>query len=149
MNFDADQLSDAFTRILSWLTYFEQSEREGFHHAIIFAVLKSMSFKVTSQVVSPEGVIDFLIKTPKNTSFVGEFKYEKLEKDPKDDIETRRRDKLQKAIALGEAQIAKRRYYKGLFTKGATVKCLAVGIVGKNDVAAKIFDPPPTWFPLP
>ncbi|MDR1166149.1 MAG: AAA family ATPase [Deltaproteobacteria bacterium] len=149
MNFDANQLADAFTRILSWLTYFEQPEREGFHHAIIFAVLKCLSFSVTSQVVSPEGVIDFLIKAPRNTNFVGEFKYEKLENEPEDDIETRRREKLKKAIALGEEQIAKRRYYKGLFAKGATVKCLAVGIVGRNDVAAKIFDPPEPWFPLP
>ncbi|MDR1164343.1 MAG: AAA family ATPase [Deltaproteobacteria bacterium] len=149
MNFDANQLANAFTRILSWLTYFEQPEREEFHHAALFAVLKSLSFNVTTHTVSPEGIIDFLIKMPRNINFVGELKYEILEKPPEDDIETRRRDKLQKAIALGEAQIATRRYYKGLFVKGATVKCLAVGIVGRNDVAVKIFDPPPTWRPLP
>ncbi|MDR1165396.1 MAG: AAA family ATPase [Deltaproteobacteria bacterium] len=143
MNFDSNQLAQAFTRILSWITYFEQPEREGSHHAVIFAVLKCLSFQITSQIVSTEGVIDFLIEMPQNTLFVGEFKYEKLEKEPKDNIETRKRDKLQKAIALGEAQIAARRYYKGLLAKGATVKCLAVGIVGRNDVAVKIFDPPP------
>jgi hypothetical protein len=147
MTFDSNKLAESFTRILSWITYFEQPEREGFHHAVIFAVLKCLSFRVTSQIVSPEGVIDFLIKMPRNTNFIGEFKYEKLDKEPKKNIETRRRDKLQKAIALAETQITERRYYKGLFAKGATVKCLAVGIVGRNDVAAKIYDPPPSWFP--
>jgi hypothetical protein len=72
---------------------------------------------------------------------VGEFKYEKFENIPENEIVQRRQELFNKAIALGEAQIKKRRYAKGLFTEGVIVKCIAVAIVGKTDVAVKIFDP--------
>jgi hypothetical protein len=52
---------------------------EGAAHAIIHSVLKAMHFNVVSEVTESEGVIDFLITTRKDTVFVGEFKYEKLE----------------------------------------------------------------------
>jgi hypothetical protein len=103
-----------------------------------------MRFSITTEVPAAEGAYDFKIEIGPNI-IVGEFKYEILKTTPEKNLETRRKKLTLRGLDNAIAQIKLRRYPKGLPQKGKIVKCLAVSIVGKTDVAAQFFDPLPEW----
>ncbi|MDR3204834.1 MAG: PD-(D/E)XK nuclease domain-containing protein, partial [Deltaproteobacteria bacterium] len=95
-----------------------------------------------SEVTESEGVIDFLITTRKDTVFVCEFKYEKLE--PKETetivaLEARKQALLLKAINKAKEQIEFKRYADRYKSEYRVVKLVAVGIVGRTDVVLEIY----------
>jgi hypothetical protein len=66
VNFDSNELANCFSKILTWVKYAEQPKKESYHHAIIYAVLRALSFNITSQFVTSEGVCDFKIEMGSN-----------------------------------------------------------------------------------
>lgn len=144
-DYDSTLLASALSQILTWVSYQEQPKTEKYHHAIIAIALKAMNFNFTSEISSPEAIFDFKLEFPPDTIIVGEFKYAKLNAAPVKTIEQRRQRQLKNTVKLAESQIINRRYAKIYFGKDTKVKCLAIGIVGRTDVAVKFFDRPNEW----
>jgi hypothetical protein len=79
-DFDSRVLTNCFRDILIWISHSALKASEGGGpQAIIYSVLKALRFKVTSEVTESEGMMDLLITTTRDTVFICEFKYEKLE----------------------------------------------------------------------
>jgi hypothetical protein len=138
-NFDSTALGQAFSQILSWIPHQLQQSLERYNHAVLYAVLKSLHFRVASEVSGPEGTFDIQITMPKGIVFIGEFKYEKLGSEPEDRTDEKRRILLTQALLQAKKQIEFRKYDKVFLDEHPVVKRLAVGIVGKSDVLAEIY----------
>jgi hypothetical protein len=86
--------------------------------------------------------MDLLITTKKDTVFVSEFKYEKLE--PKENesteaLEARKGALLLKALNKAKEQIEFKRYADRYKSQYQQVKLMAVAIVGRADVLLEIY----------
>ncbi|MDR0355890.1 MAG: ATP-binding protein, partial [Deltaproteobacteria bacterium] len=138
-SFDSVALGAAFSQILKWISHQEQPALEGFHHALLFAVLKALHFKVVSEVSESEGRFDLLLLSTPGTAFIGEFKYEKFAPKPGEDNEPKRQELLATALDRAKKQIEYRRYDGRYRDEHPVVKRLAVGIVGKSDVLVEIY----------
>jgi hypothetical protein len=79
-SFDAAAMEKCLSMIVSWLTYHEKTAGEGVYHAAIISSLKTMLFKVDSEVTTAKGRYGFDIKLGSDTIYVCEIKIEKLEK---------------------------------------------------------------------
>jgi hypothetical protein len=75
---DTLKLAKGFRQILQWIPWQIHVPLEHYYHSIIYAVLKSFNFMVSSEVSESEGIFDLLITMPGNWAFVTEFKYEKF-----------------------------------------------------------------------
>ncbi|MDR0549412.1 MAG: hypothetical protein LBI10_08425 [Deltaproteobacteria bacterium] len=58
MAFDELAVAKRLETILRWVPYQEQKALEGYHHALIYSVLKALHFKVKSEVSVSEDVFD-------------------------------------------------------------------------------------------
>jgi hypothetical protein len=86
--------------------------------------------------------MDLLITTKKDTVFVCEFKYEKLEpkeNESTEDLEARRGALLLKALNKAKEQIEFKRYADRYKNQNQMVKLMAVAIVGRAEVLLEIY----------
>ncbi|MDR0549182.1 MAG: AAA family ATPase, partial [Deltaproteobacteria bacterium] len=76
--FDEAAVAKYLETILRWVPYQEQRALEGYHHALIYSVLKALHFKVKCEVSVSEGVFDLFIEIPQKAVFIVEIKFEKI-----------------------------------------------------------------------
>jgi hypothetical protein len=137
--FDEVTVAKRLETILRWIPYQEQKALEGYHHALIYSVLKALHFKVKSEVSVSEGVFDLFIEIPKKTIFIVEIKFKKIpgEKDlaTEEDI----KKLLDQAVADAVDQIKLKKYDAGFDQEYPVVKKMAVGVVERAYVLAKIY----------
>jgi hypothetical protein len=137
--FDEAAVAKHLETILRWVPHQEQKALEGYHHALIYSVLKALHFKVRSEVSVSEGVFDLFIEIPNSVAFIVEIKFEKLtvkkEEATEEDIKTL----LNKAVERAVEQISLKKYAAGFDREYPVVKKMAVGIVERAYVLAKIY----------
>jgi hypothetical protein len=137
--FDEVAVAKRLETILRWVPHQEQKALEGYHHALIYSVLKALHFKVKSEVSVSEGVFDLFIEIPKKAIFIVEIKFKKIP--GKKDLATEEDVKklLDQAVKEAVAQIKLKEYDAGFDQEYPAVKKMAVGIVERAYVLTKIY----------
>jgi hypothetical protein len=148
---DQARLADGFRKLLLWLPHQLHVPLEHYYHSVLFSTLKALNFKVESEVSESEGDLDLKVELPGNEVFIIEFKYGKPElnfdqTEPKPSqqekekltAETRQKT-LSTLVKKARDQIEARRYADRFVSEGKNVHKVAVGIVGRTDVAVEIY----------
>jgi hypothetical protein len=76
-SFDLEGIKGTLREILLWLPRQLHKPFESHYHAIIFSVLRSFNFQVTSESSESHGDMDLLLVLPSGQVYVIEFKYRK------------------------------------------------------------------------
>jgi hypothetical protein len=137
--FDEAAVAKYLETILRWVPYQEQRALEGYHHALIYSVLKALHFKVKCEVSVSEGVFDLFIEIPKKAVFIVEIKFEKITGEKDEATEEDIKKLLNKAVDGAIKQISLRKYAAGFDQEFPVAKKMAVGIVERAYVLAKIY----------
>jgi N12 class adenine-specific DNA methylase len=144
----ADKLAKTFRKILLLYPYQLSLPYERFYQVILYYFLKIFNFKIDSEVSVAEGDIDFQITFPNNRIFVIELKYEKDGTEDNEENKTKKKkvlkpEEIQKlltgALKRVKDQIKAKNYDAGFIIQGKTVHKVAVGIVGRTEVAVEIY----------
>jgi hypothetical protein len=143
---DATKLAEAFKSILLGIPYRIHVSHEHYYHSIFLASLKCLNYKVDSEVSEANGIMDLRLDLPGNRVFVIEFKYKKFKNDADDktynEALVNEADEVKKllkeTINLGFFQIENKGYAEKYLYEGKEVHKVAVGIVGRTEVAVQI-----------
>jgi hypothetical protein len=144
---DISKLTAGFKEILQWVPWQIHEPLEHFYHAVIFSVLKSLHFKVESEVSTSDGTLDLLVVLPGGQAFIVEFKYEKFmvgaKKEPYDkalktkDAEVKKL--LTKALKRARKQMEEKGYAEKFKKEYLKTHKVLVGVVGRTEVAVEIY----------
>jgi hypothetical protein len=144
---DASKLAKGFRQILQWIPWQIHVPLEHYYHSIIYAVLKSFNFKVSSEVSEAEGIFDLLVTMPGNRAFVAEFKYEKFKDGKEQDVYMEAlkteadevKNLLTKALTRAKNQIEDKNYAERYINEYKEAHKVLVGVVGRTEVTMEIY----------
>jgi hypothetical protein len=163
---DAKGLEDCFQTVMEWIAHPIALPYEAFYHAIFFCILKTLQYKVETEINTSEGRLDMFVEFSQDKFYIFEFKYEPfVTEDERKDLEEMakankeikvpkraKKRKMTKAeeekeivklmnrsITSAKDQMEQKSYAAKYLREYKEVHQVAVGLVGRSKVSVDIF----------
>jgi hypothetical protein len=141
LNKDSKETGSLLHDLLAGITYYQHESSESRYHSILHAAFLVAGLEVLSEVTGSDGRTDMTVFLKDMVRVVIELKY--LKADDTKEKGDGGSETLEFASALDDAenQIRVNDYAGSHRAAGCKVICMALAIRGRNEVAARFFDP--------
>ncbi|MDR1040387.1 MAG: PD-(D/E)XK nuclease domain-containing protein [Deltaproteobacteria bacterium] len=140
-NKDSGETISLLHDLLAGITYYQHESSESRYHSILHAAFLVAGLEVLSEVTGSDGRSDMTVFLKDMVRVVIELKCLKADNTKDKGDEDRETLELASALDDAENQIRVNDYAGPHRAAGCKVICLALAIRGRNEVAARFFDP--------
>ncbi|MDR1041405.1 MAG: ATP-binding protein [Deltaproteobacteria bacterium] len=144
---DSKETARLLHDLLAAVTYFQKESSEKRFHSMLHMAFLASGLEILSEVPTGDGRSDMVVLLDDKVRVVIELKYLRVDGDSDKDDDARAAKELVTALDEAENQILIEDYIAPHRAAGCHVICLALAIRGKDEVAARFFDPEKTERP--